>query len=380
MHLGIVIPTFNERENVQTITARIADALRGRDLTYEIWFIDDSRDDTPQVLEALSAAHPEVHYVHRKDARGLATAVVEGFARTSAEYLVVMDADLQHPPELLPVIAERLAEGIDIVIPSRFVPGGSDGGLNTFRKLVSWTARTMGRVAIRRLRHISDCTGGYFGLRRSVLAGADLSPIGWKILMEILVKGRYQTVHEVPYQFVDRDAGESKMSLREQWNYVRHIVRLVWSSPEDRRFYLFCFVGGLGMVVNLAVMSLMMYVFHLREVPSSVIASLVAMAHNFLWNDNMTWKGHAHPVKWRRALQIPMFMLISGVSLAITALFVKGFVWLHWSPLAGQLIGIIVATLWSYTANNRWTWKAPSDADRIELLPKIRVTHEDVKP
>lgn len=377
MHLGIIIPTFNERENVRTITARIADVLTGRDVTYEIWFIDDSRDDTPEVLAALSAEHPEVHFVHRTEARGLATAVVEGFQMTSADYLVVMDADLQHPPELLPVIAGRLQEGIDVVIPSRFVPGGSDGGLNAFRKLVSWTARSIGRLAIRRLRHISDCTGGYFGLRRSVIDNAKLSPIGWKILMEILVNGSYETVHEVPYQFVDRDAGESKMSMQEQWNYLRHIVRLVWNSPEDRRFYLFCFVGGLGLVVNMVVMSVLLYGFHTREIAASVVASLVAMGHNFLWNDNVTWKGHAHPVKWRRALQVPLFMAISGVSIVVTALFVKLFVWLHWNALLGQLIGIVVATLWSYTANNKWTWKPPEEEGRATRISPIRVTQED---
>ncbi|WP_029422499.1 glycosyltransferase [Alicyclobacillus macrosporangiidus] len=376
MHLSIVIPTFNERENVRAITRRIHEALRGVDEPYEIWFIDDSRDDTPQVLAELARSDPRVHYVHREGGRGLATAVVEGFRRSRGRYIVVMDADLQHPPELLPTILHRLNEGIDIVIPSRFVPGGSDGGLNWFRKWVSWTARTIGRLAVRRLRGISDCTGGYFGLRREVIDGVELDPIGWKILMEVLVKGRYETVHEIPYAFEAREAGESKMSLVEQWNYLRHVARLVWSSPEDRRFYVYCMVGSLGVVVNTAVMSILLYGLHLHATLASVIASLVAMAHNFLWNDRVTWRAHAHPVRWRRALQAPLFALVSASGIAVTALFVQLFLWLHWPPLVGQWTGIVVATGWTFTANNRWTWTPHDEDGRQVRRQRVRITHE----
>lgn len=375
MHLSIVIPTFNERENVRTITARISDALENADCTYDIWFIDDSRDDTPDVLKQLASQYPQVHYHHRENGRGLGTAVVEGFARSTGDLLVVMDADLQHPPELLPVIVKRLAEGSEVVIPSRFVPGGSDGGLNGIRKLISWGARTIGRIAIKRLRSISDCTGGYFGIRRSVIEGANLDPIGWKILMEVLVKGCYTSVHEIPYQFEARDAGESKMSLHEQWNYLRHIVKMLWNSPEDRRFYVYCFVGGLGVIVNSVVMGILLYGFHLHPIWASILASLVAMGHNFLWNDKVTWKEHNHTERWRRALQMPLFMLVSGVGIAVTALFVALFVWLNWNEMLGQLTGIVIATGWTFTANNRWTWTSHQSSTPT-VREKIRVTHE----
>jgi dolichol-phosphate mannosyltransferase len=378
VRLSIIIPTFNERDNVRAITDRIRAVLQDTGWKYEVWFIDDSLDDTPVTLAALAAAYAEVHYVHRERERGLGTAVVEGFKRSGGEFLVVMDADLQHPPELIPTILKRLQEGVDVVIPSRFVPGGSDGGLNAFRKLVSWTARTIGRLAIRRLRAISDCTGGYFGLRRSVIEGVDLDPVGWKILMEVLVKGRYQTVHEIPYTFHARDAGESKMSLREQWNYLRHVVKLVASSPEDRRFYLFCLVGGLGVIVNLLVMTVLVYGLHWHGARPSIVASLVAMVHNFIWNDRVTWKGHAHPVPWRRALQPPLFIMISTVSVAVTALFAEMFLRLHWNELVGQLAGIAVGTVWSFTANNRWTWGKPAGVDP-SIRSRVRVTREETQ-
>lgn len=376
MQLSIIVPSFNERENVRAVVDRVDAAMANTNADYEIWFVDDSRDDTPIILEALSQSHAHVHYLHRENGRGLATAVVAGFKQAKGEHFVVMDADLQHPPELLPTILERLQSGTEVVIPSRFVRGGSDGGLSPFRKLVSWTARKIGQLAIQRLRRISDCTGGYFGLHRSVVEDIELSPIGWKILLEILVNGRYQTVHEIPYAFQARDAGESKMSMSEQMNYLRHLARLIWNSPEDRRFYVFCFVGALGVIVNLVVMGVLLYGLHVRPATlASVIASVVAMCHNFLWNDKVTWKAHAHPVKWRRMLQMPMFMLVSGVGIVITALFVKLFVWLHWEELLGQLFGIVIATFWSFTANNRLTWRTPDSKER-HTKRKVRVTQE----
>jgi dolichol-phosphate mannosyltransferase len=375
LRFSIIVPTYNERENVRTLTARITDVLKDSEASYEIWFIDDSDDDTPRVLAELSKTYPQVRYYHRTHERGLGTAVVEGFRRASGEFLIVMDADLQHPPEVLPAVMERLLQGVDVVIPSRFVEGGSDGGLIGIRKLISWTARKMGQLALRRLRDVSDCTGGFFGVRRSVIDGVDLRPIGWKILIEVLAKGRYRTVHEIPYRFIARDAGESKMSLREQWNYVRHLVRLIATLPEERRFYLFCMIGLLGVLVNLVAMSAFLHLFHIPVLAASVLASLVAMIHNFVWNDRVTWHGHARRVRWQRWLQLPMFMAISAVGIAITAAVAQAFVWLHAPGLLGQCVGIAIATFWNFTANNRWTWAAKYGPDD-EVSTPIQVTRE----
>jgi dolichol-phosphate mannosyltransferase len=356
MDLSIIIPTFNERENVQVITRRIKNALSSLSISFEIWFIDDSRDNTPEILSQLSQTHPEVNYVHRDNGRGLGTAVVEGFARATGEYLVVMDADLQHPPELLPEIYSKLCSGYELVVPSRFVPGGSDGGLNAFRKLVSWTARVIGQMALKRLRKITDCTGGFFGLKREVISNVKLDPIGWKILMEVLIKGRYSQVCEIPYEFVDRNAGDSKMSIKEQWNYLRHIAKLVLSSPQDRRFYLFCFIGGLGVIVNLILFSLFFYKLDFHPILASVCSSGLTMLHNFLWNDLVTWKECGLDGKRHQAKRFVQYFTVSIVGIAITALSLKVFLALDWHELLGQISGIAVATLWNYFANKHWTW------------------------
>ncbi len=231
MNISIIIPSFNEGKNVVTLATRIQSVLQPMTLTYDIWFIDDSTDNTPTLLAELAAAHNNIHFIHRTTTRGLGSAVVTGFQQSTGEYVIVMDADLQHPPELLPQMITHLQQDADLVIPSRFMAGGSDGGLNIFRKLVSWVARCIGRIFIKKFRTLSDCTGGYFGLRRSVIEGVNLDPLSWKILMEIIVKGKAKRIDEVPYHFVARDAGQSKMNLREQWNYLRHVVQLYRYHP-----------------------------------------------------------------------------------------------------------------------------------------------------
>lgn len=356
MELSIIIPTFNEQDNVGRMVERIEAVLAGVTDSYEIWFIDDSSDDTPRVLEQLDQGHQTVHYVHRDRGNGLAGAVVDGFHRTRGEFVVVMDADLQHPPELLPDILAKLRRGTDIVIPSRFIAGGSDGGLNPLRRLISYSARAIGWLMLKRLRRISDSTSGYFGLRRRVIEGATLNPIGWKILIEVLINGNYETVHEIPYKFSARGAGESKMNLREQFNYLRHLARLAMRSEEDRRFLLFCCVGALGVVVNILVLSLCLYTFRLDELLSSVLASTIAMIHNFLWNDRVTWRSISLR-RGRMMYRLVIFVAISLISISITAGVMKGLRMLDVPVLFGQFAGIAIATLWSYTANNRLTWR-----------------------
>lgn len=378
MLVSIVIPTYNEQENVRTMASRIASVFSAFPaLTYEIWFMDDSVDDTPAILEELAKVDPHVHFVHRTGVRGLGPAVVEGFSVAKGNYLIVMDADMQHPPELLPTIITRLQEGMELVIPSRFVPGGSDGGLNLRRKLISWTARTLGRLALARLRPITDCTGGFFGLHRSIIEGVQLNPIGWKILIEILVKGNYRSVHEVPYAFVEREAGLSKMNVREQLRYLQHITSLVRQSPDDQRLYIFCFVGLLGTLVNLAVMSLLLNDTSVHWLIASILASVVAMLHNYTWHRTVTWRNRKHTARLHGVWQAPLFVLVSCVGIAITASFVHLFALLHLGKLWGQFCGILIATVWNYIANNRWTW---SERKMSEFAPassrRIRVTQE----
>ena len=224
-YLSIVVPTYNERENVVRLAGCLADVMKDR--SYELIFVDDSTDDTPFILDKLAASNPRVRCMHRTNERGLGTAVVKGFEACRGHIVAVMDADLQHPPELLPMMLKVIDSHADIVIPSRFIPGGGDGGLNLFRKTISGTARYMGKVLLKPLRRIADPTSGFFMFKKEVIEGVNLEPVGWKILIEVLIKGHYLNVAEIPYHFEARKIGESKMSLKEQLNYVRHVIKLL---------------------------------------------------------------------------------------------------------------------------------------------------------
>ncbi|MBO6148135.1 MAG: polyprenol monophosphomannose synthase [Lachnospiraceae bacterium] len=223
--LSVVVPTFNEKDNVENLAEQIGAALRGID--YEILFIDDSTDETPEVLKRLSEKDSHVRFEHRVGETGLATAVIRGFRLAEGDFLACMDADLQHPPAILRPMYAALRSGADFCIPSRFIPGGSDGGLNWYRKLVSATARHIGKILLPCLRKVTDPTSGLFMFRKECIENADLKPVGWKIMVEVLAMSEYSRIIEIPYCFQDRNSGESKLSSKVTLQYLEQVFSLM---------------------------------------------------------------------------------------------------------------------------------------------------------
>jgi dolichol-phosphate mannosyltransferase len=236
--LSLVIPTFNERDNIARLLAEVAVALDG--LAWEAVFVDDSTDGTDGFIAELAARDARVVLVHRaENVGGLAGAVVDGFRRARGTYICVLDADLQHPPARIPdMLTEARQSGADVVIASRYVPGGSAGGLNgPLRQLYSRGLKRLAKVLFpRRLSGITDPLGGYFLLHRRVLHGSQLRPIGYKILLEVLVRCSWSTVREVPYRFEPRHLGDSKADLRQGLRFLEHLRTLFLDcSPALRR-------------------------------------------------------------------------------------------------------------------------------------------------
>ena len=208
--ISIIVPTYNERENLEELFERIARALEGRE--FEIIVVDDdSPDRTWEKAEELAKKYP-VKVIRRTNERGLSSAVIRGFREANGEIFVVMDADLQHPPEVIPKLIEAIEEGADIAIASRYVKEGKVENWHWWRKLISKGAIMVGRVALPRIRNIKDPVSGFFALRREVIEHVELNPVGFKILLEILIKGKYERVTEIPFIFGIRKAGESKLT------------------------------------------------------------------------------------------------------------------------------------------------------------------------
>ena len=223
--VSVIVPTFREAENVPVLVDRLRAVAREHRLQFEILIMDDRSDDgIAQVVSALG--EQGLTLVVREGERSLSYAVLDGLRLARHDVLVVMDADLSHPPEAIPRLLETLARpGVDFVLGSRYVDGASiDENWGMLRRLNSLVARWLARP----LTNVRDPSSGFFALRRQTfLAGDAFDPIGYKIGLELMVKCHANGVREVPIDFARRLHGASKLDLRERIAYLRHLKRLV---------------------------------------------------------------------------------------------------------------------------------------------------------
>ncbi len=221
--ISLIIPTYNEARNLSVLCKEIFDSLQ-EGVDVELIVVDDnSPDGTGRVADDLARTYP-IKVIHRAGKLGLGSAVREGFKLSTRPYVGVMDADLSHDPAILKQMVSLLDEH-DIVIGSRFQPGSSVERWPWYRKLMS----KVGVAVARRLTGVSDPLSGYFFLRREVIDGANLTTTGYKILFEILVKGRYQKIKEISYQFRIRQYSASKLNVKEYWLFLKQVVEY-WSE------------------------------------------------------------------------------------------------------------------------------------------------------
>ncbi len=222
--LSVIVPTYNERTTLPTLVTRLA-ALHSA-LPMELVVVDDASPDGTGVLAdtlARSGMLP-MTVVHRTEKSGLGSAVVEGAAASHGQILTVMDSDLSHPPDLLPELVAAIRAGADIAIASRYVMGGGVRRWPLPRRLVSRVATRLVRAVLG--LQVNDPLSGFFALRREILTGQQYWALGYKLLTEILAKNRSRTIVEIPYQFVDRQRGESKLSWGEIVAFLRLLDRL----------------------------------------------------------------------------------------------------------------------------------------------------------
>jgi dolichol-phosphate mannosyltransferase len=227
VHASVIVPTYREAPNLRALADRVFAATEAARIDAELLFVDDnSRDGSKEIVADLARERP-VRMVVRTEERGLSSAVLRGFADARFDLLVVMDADLSHPPEAIPDLVTLIAEErADFAIGSRYVRGGDIAEEWSFLRYINSRAATL---LARPLTPVRDPMSGFFALHRRTLdQAAALNPIGYKIALELMVKARCRRVVEVPIHFAQRHAGESKLSLSEQLKYVRHVLRLYW--------------------------------------------------------------------------------------------------------------------------------------------------------
>jgi dolichol-phosphate mannosyltransferase len=229
--LGLVIPTLNEEANIGALLNRVRSNLDGLQVDYELLVVDDdSTDGTRAVVREYSRSDPHIRLLVRRGCRGLAGAVIHGWDQTDANLLGVIDADLQHPPELLSALVTAIQEGQDVAIASRYSAGNGIAGWNPLRRVISqlstWITVPLQKPGIR----VRDPLSGFFVLRRTCITGVRLQPEGFKLLLEILVRGNIRSVAEIPYHFGLRHGGKSKANLRVGFDYLHLLGRLSKSA------------------------------------------------------------------------------------------------------------------------------------------------------
>lgn len=225
--MALVVPTLNEAENVGEVLGQVRAILDGAGIAFEILVMDDdSRDGTGALVSAMAREDPRIRLIVRTGERGLAGAILDGWVRSEAAVLGVIDADGQHPPELLPALYGAIAAGRDLAIGSRYMPGGGIGDWNAVRKLLSSAAVWATLPLQRRGARARDPMSGYFLVRRACIDRIAFQRSGFKLLLEILIRGRVGSVEEIPFAFGMRSHGESKAGMRVGWDYAWLLARL----------------------------------------------------------------------------------------------------------------------------------------------------------
>jgi len=282
--LSVIVPTYNEKENLENLVIKVYDSMRGLD--FEIIVVDDnSPDGTGKLADEISSRYSNVRVIHREGKLGLGTAILDGTKVSTGEFVSVIDADLQHPPELLKTMLEKAEGGADIVIASRYVGGGNIEGWSFIRRIISKGALWLSHLLLQRTRDVKDTQSGYFIFRKSVIDNVSFNAKGFKLLIEILVKGKYSTIVEVPYTFKPRLAGESKMKANEIIDYVKQLIML-----SDYRTFKFIAVGVSGVFVNLGLLWLLVSLINLSEFLAAIISIEASILSNFFLNDFWTFK------------------------------------------------------------------------------------------
>jgi dolichol-phosphate mannosyltransferase len=362
--ISLVVPSYNEKLNIEELVERCGKALGSTGEPFELIIVDDnSPDGTPDEVRRLQKDRPWLRLLVRESERDLSTAVIAGWRIAQGDLLGCMDADLQQPPEILPKLLERLrASGSDVAVASRHVKGGGVSDWSLIRRFISWTATLMATFILPgTLNKVRDPMSGYFLMRKEVIANAALNPIGYKILLEVLAKGDYSKVEEVPFVFEERARGGSKLGAIVVVNYLAHLLRISLETGESLRIVQYAGVGLTGAAVNIWALKWLVQVRNWRVPVAATAGAGLAIINNFIWNELFTFHearkaepGWANTM--RRFAEFALFS-VAGVGINILLIIILvSWLGLHFIP--GIIAGIGVAAMWNFFTNSNATWRA----------------------
>jgi dolichol-phosphate mannosyltransferase len=355
--LTIIVPTLNERENIEPLVALLSEALP--DTAWETIFVDDdSPDGTSEHVRTLGRRDPRVRCIQRIGRRGLATACIEGVLASCSPYIAIIDADLQHEERLLPRMLEALESGtVDLVIGSRYVAGGGFGDWSNGRIRISGIATRFAHFIYKAA--ITDPLSGFFMCRREVFEGAlrHMSGQGFKVLLDLLASSPEPVrVRELPYSFRERQHGESKLDTLVAWEYGMLLADKLFGKLIPVRFALFGLIGGLGLLVHLATLWITLDGLGFEFAAAQAAATVVAMTSNFFLNNQFTYRDQRlHGLALVRGLGV--FYLICAVG-AVANVGVASFAFTsHYTWWVAGVAGAVVGSVWNFAMSSVFTWR-----------------------
>jgi dolichol-phosphate mannosyltransferase len=356
LELSLVIPTFNERGNIVELVRRLDETLTG--ISWEVVFVDDdSPDRTSSLVRELARRDRRIRCAQRIGRRGLSSACIEGMLATSAPFLAVMDADLQHDETRLPEMLKVLRTGsAELVVGTRYAGGGTVGSWDASRARMSRLATRLSRTVCK--QDVSDPMSGFFMLRREVVERVvgSLSGMGFKILLDILATSHEPIrVAEVPYRFGTRFAGESKLDSNVLWEFGMLLADKLVGKYVPVRFVSFIVVGAAGLLVHMSILAVLLRLIGTSFTLGQSVATIAAMIFNFTVNNVLTYRDRRlHGWHWLRGLLT--FVLACGVG-AFANVGVASYLFhqrTEWFLAA--LAGVAVGAVWNYGVTMVYTW------------------------
>jgi dolichol-phosphate mannosyltransferase len=355
LRLSVVIPTFNESGNVAELLRRL-EATLGPSGWEAIFVDDDSPDGTAASVRSLARNDQRVRCLQRVGRRGLSSACIEGMLASAAPVIAVMDADLQHDESILPEMLRRIDVDADVVVATRYAEGGSTGDWNESRRAMSRLATRLSGVILK--QPVSDPMSGFFMLRRDVLEAAvhELSGLGFKILLDLLASAPAPLrVAEVAYRFRDRHSGESKLDSMVIWEYGMLLADKTVGRLIPVRFLMFSLIGGLGVFVHFAILTLALKVFGTGFTAGQAIATGLSMVFNFALNNVLTYRDRRLK-GWAWFGGLLSFMAACSIGAAANIgiaayLFEQRTQW-----ALAALAGVLVGAVWNYAVTQLYTW------------------------
>jgi len=352
MKLSLVIPTYNEKENIENLILEILSNFDKNKINGEIIIVDDnSEDQTGVIVENMKEKYNNIYVIHRDGKLGLSSAVLEGFMVSNGEILGVMDADLSHPVDKINEMFQSIQNGADMAIGSRYIKGGHIKGWNLHRKVLSKGATLLARI----FTEVKDPMSGFFMFKKEYFVKENINSKGFKILLELLVKLNYKQIVEIPYVFINRTKGKSKANTGEIIYYLENLIKyLPYKKEIILQFIRFAFVGIIGTLLNIIILYILTEYYQVYYVLSAIISFVIAITLNYFLNKMWTFReliGNSIVNKYFKFFAVGLIAL--SVNVFFLYILTEVFKFYY---IISQIVAISLSFFINFIGNKIWTF------------------------